>query len=447
MKPTRIILHGGFVRFQVGVMVATAVSAFLAVLFLQHYFHQGMAFLGITQSFLDAIGTVVTIVLAYGAVATATVLYGPFSRQEVVDRQDTLEIGGESWDEARVAALVEERARLRADSEDARARAQMIAGEIDKFSKVEEILRRQIDGSIAFTEQSATNILERLGTINARTRELTDFLLNSGERSDAIIKEAKDRIQANHTFVAEMRRYVDARKSDIEATRQQFAAITDYIKSFNGVLGTIEGIANQTNLLALNAAIEAARAGEAGKGFGVVADEVRALSRQTMAAAEQIHKGLGQLDTVIGAFLVEHIDASRSQSEISTLESFGDQLLGAVEGYDQLTNYLKDVIAAADGQSKTVHGLILQAAGNIQFQDIVRQQMEQVVAALGRLDECNRSLAKALKDPAAHLEIGQVDAQLDAMLGSYVMYAQRAVHAEVTGTKVAAATHDDIELF
>ncbi len=56
----------------------------------------------------------------------------------------------------------------------------------------------------------------------------------------------------------------------------------------DSVVNLIASIAKQTNLLALNATIESARAGEAGRGFAVVASEVKALSRETQNATEEI---------------------------------------------------------------------------------------------------------------------------------------------------------------
>ncbi len=59
-------------------------------------------------------------------------------------------------------------------------------------------------------------------------------------------------------------------------------------KEINTILDSIKSIADSTRMLGLNAAIEAARAGEAGKGFGVVATEIRALSKSSKETALSI---------------------------------------------------------------------------------------------------------------------------------------------------------------
>lgn len=63
------------------------------------------------------------------------------------------------------------------------------------------------------------------------------------------------------------------------------------------VTAEIAEIAQQTNLLALNAAIEAARAGVEGRGFGVVAAEVRQLSRRASDALKRVKALLEEIAT------------------------------------------------------------------------------------------------------------------------------------------------------
>lgn len=82
--------------------------------------------------------------------------------------------------------------------------------------------------------------------------------------------------------------------SSIEVTTNQhslsdeIANVKDVSVEINGILDSIKSIADETKMLGLNAAIEAARAGEAGKGFGVVATEIRTLSRDSKETAIKI---------------------------------------------------------------------------------------------------------------------------------------------------------------
>ncbi len=85
----------------------------------------------------------------------------------------------------------------------------------------------------------------------------------------------------------------------IKVSSQTIQELQTSSKEILQIIGIINGITEQTNLLALNAAIEAARAGEAGRGFSVVADEVRSLAAQSVAATEQIYNIIDGIQTQI----------------------------------------------------------------------------------------------------------------------------------------------------
>lgn len=90
--------------------------------------------------------------------------------------------------------------------------------------------------------------------------------------------------------------------ADISAAADQMGTVVQRLNSAVTQMGEmttqVKAVAFQTNLLALNAAIEAARAGQAGRGFGVVAKEVRALSKTSDTEAASIEKRLSELQQV-----------------------------------------------------------------------------------------------------------------------------------------------------
>ncbi len=86
-----------------------------------------------------------------------------------------------------------------------------------------------------------------------------------------------------------------ASSEELGNVAERMQVLEDDFDSINGLLSTVNGIADKTNLLSLNATIEAARAGEAGRGFAVVAAEVKELSNTTKDANEQIRSTLDRI--------------------------------------------------------------------------------------------------------------------------------------------------------
>jgi len=128
----------------------------------------------------------------------------------------------------------------------------------------------QSSGQAAASETTASATAQNVLSVSAGAEQLS-----------ASISDIAGQTERARELIARMTEIARATSGEVE----ELAVGAERI---GAVMGLIKSVADQTNLLALNATIEAARAGVAGRGFAVVASEVKALSGQTMKAADEI---------------------------------------------------------------------------------------------------------------------------------------------------------------
>lgn len=168
-------------------------------------------------------------------------------------------------------------------------------------------------------------------------------------------------------------------------------SLMDEISKLSGITGELKdmgdevaGIASQTNLLALNAAIEAARAGESGRGFAVVADEVRSLSSRSGETGARITERISQVNELLASALES--TERFNERESAVMEKSEQSIKMVLERFSGFGNNLSDASRTLISESTAVQGDIEQVLVSLQFQDRVRQIMEQVVADMKKLE-------------------------------------------------------------
>jgi methyl-accepting chemotaxis protein len=107
------------------------------------------------------------------------------------------------------------------------------------------------------------------------------------------------------------------------------------------------------------------------------------------------------------------------------------------------------VVAKADTESQSIANQITEILGYFQFQDIVRQRLENATEALKDLDDHLNGLANCMKDPKWDGSLNpSLATRLDKQRDRYVMASERRAHDNVIGNKqVDADNRPAIELF
>ena len=324
--------------------------------------------------------------------------------------------------------------------------------ELKGITPFKTMLVNQLNSVTEQTEQAAYEITSRLQTIDEVVSDLSQFVATARAASTDSAAESEAQIVNNAALIERLAQFIQKRIKEAEEDAKTNAAIAENTHSLHSLVSLIRHVAAQTNLLALNAAIEAARAGEAGRGFAVVADEVRKLSCETEEAVKKIDDGINAVNQIIDSQLKNKLTHSSIEEEHKTLETFAEKLNTLGQSYEQLTSREKDMLERISASSNKLAEMFMDAMASVQFQDITRQQIEQVIAGIEHINAHTLGIANALERAESHAEgdptIKSLKSEFDALHANYVMDTQRDVHQRTLGgTAQTSKSNKKVELF
>lgn len=229
--------------------------------------------------------------------------------------------------------------------------AQVIGGVQEVAGELLNSVRQVAEGSNATMEQ-AEQISQAVDQLSAAAEEMAGNVQNISDRMDEIgaavndisasagqLQKDSEEMQDNSRKAGEgMEKIMTGSSRSVESVdtiTSKIRETNDYIEKIDEAVALIFSISGQTNLLSLNASIEAARAGEAGRGFAVVAEEIRKLSEQSAAGAEQI-KELAQGIMEKSGETVEQADVVKD-----IIREEQDYIIATREQYQQLEQSIR----------------------------------------------------------------------------------------------------------
>jgi Amt family ammonium transporter len=177
----------------------------------------------------------------------------------------------------------------------------------DDLSDAANVMRQTSIDIETDANLQANNIQDAMHAISTMVQSIQQVALNTQTSAEAS-KQVSTEVGKVLKVMSDNAVSVAVLSTKIDNSHNEVTDLLRQSDNISVILESIQAISARTNLLALNAAIEAARAGEAGRGFSVVADEVRALSKQTSESASTISELIEKLQQ-------GSLDAAKSMAE------------------------------------------------------------------------------------------------------------------------------------
>ena len=298
-----------------------------------------------------------------------------------------------------------------------------LRSELAGYPVFSRLLASQMQSVIGLTEETAGSIVTKLSAVEAAFNSLADFIRRAGSSDEVgkVIAQIDGQTRASRELLA---RFAERHRSDAEADHQlRINIAADTLRVLEALEG-VNDIARHTTMLSLNVSIEAARAGEAGKGFAVIAAEIRRLATQAQGFSTDVKARVEALMHSVTVDLKERAE-SRERDEVEAVANLSQSLDTLANDIQTIVSHQSEVLHKVAAESEAVAHPIMDIMGSIQFQDVVRQQLEQLEQMTEMVDEHIAELTAALCEDDGDPEESALLAKLDEYSGKFRMHSQR----------------------
>lgn len=310
--------------------------------------------------------------------------------------------------------------------------------EMQSYAGFVEIMQHHLTNVCSETQTAAENILGQALDIE---QSVTGLVRHVGQtmQSDKLMDATETlnlSVETGRQVIRQLIRQHEETQAEIRGSLDRVRDLSDRMRAR---LSEIEDVRRYTDLLAINARIRIAGLGR-NTGLEVIAEEIRALATQTGGLANDLNRELAEMDHLITADLMTRV-SNQQRTDDARAGDLDRSFTALAEHMALLSRLQADLLQQVQTRGEAMRDPLNTLCGSIQFQDVARQQLEQVSRALSMISDHFVSLSNAIINDDAPPD-SSIAHCLSTILESYVMEQQRAAHRGQS-----AATAPKIELF
>lgn len=298
-------------------------------------------------------------------------------------------------------------------------------------------IRKKMVEVVGDTESSALKIISEVRQLFDAANTLVIYLDESKKTADSLGREVVESV----LHLKKVEDFVLHLPAQMKSDLNNVQLISEEINTLAELVGAVKAISMQSHLLSINAAIEGSRAGPSGASFRVVAGEMRKLASNSNDVASQINQGLLRANEVVTGGIASSIE--KSSERLDVVLAAADSIHKFQDNFTAITDFYKSRFSVITQHNNDLARNIAEVLGQIQYQDVVSQCIDRMMAAMNQrnalLETANTELQQGIFDRHA------LATRLNLILQTYLLEEEKHKHS---------ARHDDagtreqkIELF